>query len=312
MQGRRGGRRRVRRQAAVKRAREVDLFGGGEAGSFAESHPQGQAVGGEGRSRKESKEGEAAELKGWDSQGLSRGDDPECRLAGAFGVDREGVGRGGAIGDLHGDLIHDLAVGHGDKRRTGLAQKRDLGHLALGAGQEGEEGRENHHQDQRVDQGSGPEKDLGSVVEFVLRRVADQADRLFDLGHDRIASVDALGAVDTLHLQAIADIDPCGAGGDTGAAVDAVAKIGVCAVFARAFAARFTALGVVADDQGVAIQKNGLKTTVRAGDQTGLLAEVGKIKEDQGRRRQHHQEGRRVEGWRLVYPEPQGLGTHKV
>ena len=49
---------------------------------------------------------------------------------------------------------------------------------------------------------------------------------LADLLHHRVASVDAVGAADALHLQAVADVDSGRADLDAAEAVDAVAAIG--------------------------------------------------------------------------------------
>ena len=62
--------------------------------------------------------------------------------------------------------------------------------------------------------------------------------RLLDLGHDRVAGVDALRAVDALHLQAVADVDAGRAGEHARAAVDAVAGAASGGRFALSRAAR--------------------------------------------------------------------------
>ena len=56
-----------------------------------------------------------------------------------------------------------------------------------------------------------------------LRSVADQPQRLADPRHHRVAGVGALGAMDALHLQTFADVDPGRAGDHASRAVDAVA-----------------------------------------------------------------------------------------
>ena len=54
-------------------------------------------------------------------------------------------------------------------------------------------------------------------------RVANQSPRLADTLHDGVAGIRALGAVNALHLQAVADVDAGGTRLHAGAAVDAVA-----------------------------------------------------------------------------------------
>src|SRR5690606_33015369 len=107
--------------------------------------------------------------------------------------------------------------------------------------------------------------------------------------HNDVAGIDALGAADAFHLQAVADVDTGRAGAYAGAAVDAVAQIQgdaglfVLALCAGTSSARFAARGVVADDQRVLVHQNRLKTRVRTGDRTHLFAKIGEIKQNQGR-----------------------------
>src|SRR5690606_33118741 len=121
---------------------------------------------------------------------------------------------------------------------------------------------------------------LRGLLAACLGGVADEAELAAELGHDGVAGVDALGAVDALHLEAVADVDAHGTDLDAHAAVDAVAG----AVIALALlAARLAAVGVVADDEGAAIEQDALEAPVGAGDVAHLLPEEGEV--------EHHQAG---------------------
>ena len=85
-----------------------------------------------------------------------------------------------------------------------------------------------------------------------------------------VAGVDAGGAADALHLEAVADIDTGGADLDAAVAVDAVAGGGV-----GGFAPGFAACFVVADDDGIVVGEGGLDAAVGAEDDAELFAEPG-------------------------------------
>src|SRR3989344_1888221 len=117
-----------------------------------------------------------------------------------------------------------------------------------------------------------------AVFHAVERGVMDQAARRPDLVHDRVADVDARGAADALVLQALPDVDARRADLHAQGAVDAVALVqglGIGTALARATG--LTALGVVADDEGVAVEHRALKARVRAHVLAHLLAHVARV-----------------------------------
>src|SRR5712692_5890417 len=80
-----------------------------------------------------------------------------------------------------------------------------------------------------------------------------------DLAHDLVAGVDAQAAADAFELEAIADIDPGGADGDAGAAVDAVAT--TCpAIVLLVLAARLAAPVAIGDGEGLLVDHRRLDT----------------------------------------------------
>src|SRR5690606_3491163 len=106
-----------------------------------------------------------------------------------------------------------------------------------------------------------------SLGESAERVVADEPARPPQLVHDFVAGVDAVGAADAFHLQAVPDIDPGRTDRNAAEAVDAVAS------FLSLLGARLAARRVIADDDRVLIDQRRLEATVRADDQAGLLAE---------------------------------------
>ncbi|OPZ70705.1 MAG: hypothetical protein BWY82_01965 [Verrucomicrobia bacterium ADurb.Bin474] len=73
-------------------------------------------------------------------------------------------------------------------------------------------------------------------------------------------------------MKSHADVDPHRAHVDATQAINAV-SIGRV----RGFAARFSAGGVVADDQGVIVDQGGLDSPIRADDDTELFPEPGEV-----------------------------------
>src|SRR5690606_42158076 len=72
---------------------------------------------------------------------------------------------------------------------------------------------------------TGPRHPARLTRQTRQRVVADEAARLADLVHALVAGVDALGAADALHLQAVADVDAGGADHHATLAIDAVAPL---------------------------------------------------------------------------------------
>ncbi len=98
---------------------------------------------------------------------------------------------------------------------------------------------------------------LLAALEPGQRIVTDQSFRSLDAGHHFIAGVDALGAADAFHLGAVPDVDPGRADADAEAAVDAVAEAGAAFLdHLQLLAARLAAGLVVADDQGLLVEKD--------------------------------------------------------
>lgn len=239
-----------------------------------------------------------------DREKRDRQNDVKCLMTGTCDVDRKGARGGSPVCDLDGDLIHDPAIGHGDERSTGLAKQRDFSDLGLRAAQEDDKGGKSEKKKDGIKDRPCAKKAFFPVQDLVLGRVADQTEGLLDLGHDRIASIDALGAMDAFHLEAITDIDPGGAGRDASATVDAISESFGGRFFAGTLASGFAALGIVANDQRSTIEENRLKTAIGTGDETSLLSKKGEVEEDKGRRDEHDEEGRGMKRRRLMDPEP--------
>src|SRR5690606_5561218 len=91
--------------------------------------------------------------------------------------------------------------------------------------------------------------------------IADEAGGALEFTHDVIAGVDAGGAADALHLQAVADIDAGGADLHAAGAGHAVAGVGI-----GCLAAGFAAFRVVADDYGFLVGEGGLDASIGAED----------------------------------------------
>src|SRR5208282_2204731 len=94
------------------------------------------------------------------------------------------------------------------------------------------------------------------------RGPGDQPFRSMRHLHHVIAGIDAQAATDAFKLDAVADVDPGGTGGDAGAAVDAVpARIALLAPSAQP---RLTAPALVADRQALLVQHRRLEARPRA------------------------------------------------
>ena len=83
-------------------------------------------------------------------------------------------------------------------------------------------------------------------LEQLARGVPDEPCGLPDAGHDIVARVRALRAVNALHLQPVTDVDARRTGEDTGPAVDAVASSLRPDLALHPW---LTAVGVVRDDE---------------------------------------------------------------
>src|SRR5690606_15199908 len=113
--------------------------------------------------------------------------------------------------------------------------------------------------------------DLGFLAgEGVHGAQTDEARGALDLGHDVVAGVDAAGAADAFHLEAVADVDAGGADLDAHGAVHAVLEFADLA--GAVLAAGLAALDVVSDDQGVGVDHDALEAAVGAGDLADFLA----------------------------------------
>src|SRR5690606_14044666 len=149
-----------------------------------------------------------------------------------------GVGRGdgiltrrvAAVDHLDAKRVADAPVVGDAERLSQRAQHGDV-HRALAAQVEGEEAEDDEDAD-RVEEHARPGPPalrpglrLRGLLAACLGGVADEAELAAELGHDGVAGVDALGAVDALHLEAVADVDAHGADLDAHAAVDAVAGV---------------------------------------------------------------------------------------
>ncbi len=148
-----------------------------------------------------------------------------------------------------------------------------------------DEGAPNQDEEQRVEDDPRPQDAARRARQLIARAVADEAPRAADPVHDRVARVDALRAVDALHLQPLADVDAGGTGDDAGAAVDAVARRrrGQRQPTVARLGARLAAAGIVADDQRAPVEQHGLEAAVRAGDDAHLLAQPAEVEQHQAR-----------------------------
>jgi hypothetical protein len=116
--------------------------------------------------------------------------------------------------------------------------------------------------------------------------VADKACRAVHFPHDVVAGIDAGRAADAFHLQAVADVDACGAGLDAAVATDAGARVGV-----GGLAARFAAIFIVSDDDRYLIRQRGLDAAVSVEDDAELLAEPCEAEPEDGGECGHDGEG---------------------
>src|SRR5574343_106096 len=110
------------------------------------------------------------------------------------------------------------------------------------------------------------------LLQRIFGGVANETTRLADLVHDRITGIDTGSAADTLVLNTLPDIDTHRTDRHAQTAVDAIPQgIGINAFFARA--ARFAALRIIGDDQGIRIEHDALETRIRAHVFTNLLTQ---------------------------------------
>ncbi|MNR03566.1 hypothetical protein D3C85_1194640 [compost metagenome] len=104
-----------------------------------------------------------------------------------------------------------------------------------------------------------------ATLQLMFGGIADQSPGVAHFVHDRIAGVDARGATDAFHLQAIADVDAGRADLYAELAIDAIAQTdlgGFDLAFARATV--FATGHVVGNGQGVFVEHHALEPRIRA------------------------------------------------
>src|ERR1019366_4607029 len=184
----------------------------------------------------------------------------------------------GLVDDANGVKIAEPAVGHLLKERAGGAQNGGLDFRT----------RENHHDQQRRERGQHDEitgearreAERFAAFDAIERGVADEAARRADFGHHVVAGIHAGGAVDALHLRAVADVNAGRADGNAVVAGDAIAVAGLPAFGEHLGAldrgAFFAARVIVGDDDGILIQQKGLQAAIRTNEGASLFAKPGK------------------------------------
>ena len=111
----------------------------------------------------------------------------------------------------------------------------------------------------------------------LVRVIGDEPRRPLDLGHHRVAGVDAQAALDAAELRALADVDPRRADRDALHAIDAVAgrlavRVGLRRVFHRH--ARLAAIEAIGDVERVVVGQRRLDARPGAHVEADLLAHV--------------------------------------
>ena len=121
-----------------------------------------------------------------------------------FGAHGEHPGRGALVDEAHHELVPHL-VRPDEIGRAPRAIDEKVRRFHRGE----REGRNRgaHEQQHAVEDGARPQPAGGTPREPGKRIIADEADRAMHLRHDLVAGVDARGAADALHLQAVADVD---------------------------------------------------------------------------------------------------------
>ena len=161
--------------------------------------------------------------------------------------------------------------------------------------------------DAPVEKQAGPANMLRLSLETVERVVADQPFRPPYLVHDLVAGVDARGAPDAFHLQAVADVDTRWADDDAALAIDAVAVFGVARL-----ASWLAAVPVITNYHGVAVGQRRLQAAVGADDQAHLFAEPAEVEVEDTRHHDDPCECRRVLGWAPLHHVQHGRKRHEV
>jgi len=140
-----------------------------------------------------------------------------------------------------------------------------------------------------------------AALDVFIGVVGDQPGRPVNLGHHRVAGVDAQAALDAAQLRALADVDADRTDRDALHAVDAVARRLACGARARGVLdrqARLAAVAAVGDVERVDVGQRRLDARPRAHVEAHLLAHVaGEIIGGEGEDADPHIGGqRRLEG----------------
>src|SRR6476620_5390599 len=187
------------------------------------------------------------------------------------------------VQDANGETITQLSVGQ--PHEYGIAIMNDADALALA----GCQGVGHHYGDDRDDARIEHRAHTHDMVEFRLTLlppfdveigvVGDEPRRTVDLGHDRIAGIDAEPALDTAQVRPVPNIDPGGTDVDALIAIDAVAgrhalRPQRCALLHRT--ARLTAIVAVGHVERVLVGERRLNARPWAHVKTDLFAQVAR------------------------------------
>lgn len=141
------------------------------------------------------------ESVGIDLDGIDGDDGTQGAIFGADDLDAVGLFGGGAVGDADVEVVAEATVA---KELVGFAASAQYGGFGTGAAGtgHGESKDRKEEKDQNgIDQSARSfEAEARPAFDFGLRSITDQALGFVDFGHDGVASVDTLGAIDALHL----------------------------------------------------------------------------------------------------------------
>src|SRR5262245_23483182 len=185
------------------------------------------------------------------------------------------------VQDPHGVGIAQLATGQAHEHRIAVVDDADS--LAAAGRERVQHDGAYDRDDGRVERRAQPHDliDRGLALLAALNVdigvVRDQARRPADLGHDRVAGVDAEPALDASEVGPVADVDTGGADVDALIAIDAVAGPLAARAQSRALldrAARLAPVVAIGDVEGLLVGERGLDAWPRAHIETDLLAHV--------------------------------------
>lgn len=154
-----------------------------------------------GRARDHGKDVGFVESVGVDLDGVDGDDGTQGATFGPDNLDAIGLFGGGAVGDADVEVVADATIAEELVGFAASAQDGGFSAGAAGAGHGESKDRKEEKDQNGIDKSARSfEAEARPAFDFGLRSITDQALGFVDLGHDGVASVDTLGAIDTFHL----------------------------------------------------------------------------------------------------------------